>query len=156
MQVSDILISKAILPALKVANKRQLLQELAHHAAKLTGLDSRRVFETLLQRERLLSTGLGMGTAIPHGKFAGLDRIHGMFARLAKPTEFDAADEQPVDLVFLLLSPESASGDHLTALARVSRLLRDPALLQKLRGTDDAAALYAILTEPAASTSHAA
>lgn len=156
MQLSDILTSKSILPALKVSNKRQLLQELAHHAAKLTKLDARRIFETLLQRERLLSTGLGSGAAIPHGKFAGLQRIHGVFARLAQPADFESIDDQPVDLVFLLLSPESASGDHLMVLARVSRMFRDPALVQKLRGTDDAAGLYAILTEPAASTSHAA
>lgn len=156
MQLSDILTSKSILPALKVSNKRQLLQELAHHAAKLTKLDARRVFETLLQRERLLSTGLGLGAAVPHGKFAGLARIHCVFARLSQPVDFVSVDDQPVDLVFLLLSPESASGDHLTALARISRLFRDAALVQKLRGTDDAAGLYAILTEPAASTSHAA
>jgi PTS system nitrogen regulatory IIA component len=155
MQLSDILTSKSILPALKVSNKRQLLQELAHHAAKLTKLDARRIFETLLQRERLLSTGLGLGTAIPHGKFVELERIHGVFARLSQPTDFDSVDDQPVDLVFLLLSPESAGGDHLTALARISRLFREPAIVQKLRGTDDAAGLYAILTEPAA-TSHAA
>ena len=156
MQLSNILTSKSILPALKVSSKRQLLQELAHHAAKLTRLDARRIFETLLQRERLLSTGLGLGTAIPHGKFAELERMHGVFARLSQPADFELVDDQPVDLVFLLLSPDSASGDHLTALARISRLLREPALVQKLRGTDDAAGLYAILTEPAASTSHAA
>jgi PTS system nitrogen regulatory IIA component len=156
MQLSEILTARSILPSLKVANKRQLLQELAHHAAKLTRLDARRIFETLLQRERLLSTGLGQGTAIPHGKFAALERIHGVFARLASPVDFDSVDDQPVDLVFLLLSPESAGGDHLTVLARVSRLFREPPLLQKLRGTDDAAGLYAVLTEPAASTSHAA
>jgi PTS system nitrogen regulatory IIA component len=156
MQLSDILTVKSVLPALKVANKRQLLQELAHHAAKPTKLDARRIFETLLQRERLLSTGLGLGTAIPHGKFTELQRMYGLFARLAQPIEFDAVDDQPVDLVFLLLSPESASGDHLTALARISRLFRDPALVQKLRGTEDAAGLHAILTEPSTSTSHAA
>jgi PTS system nitrogen regulatory IIA component len=156
MQLSEILTIKSVLPALKVANKRQLLQELAHHAAKPTRLDARRIFETLLQRERLLSTGLGLGAAIPHEKFVGLQRMHGLFARLVPPIDFDAVDDQPVDLVFLLLSPESASGDHLTALARISRLFRDPVLVHKLRGTDDAAGLYAILTEPSASTSHAA
>jgi PTS system nitrogen regulatory IIA component len=156
MQLSDIIEIKAISPAMKVANKRQLLQELAHQAAKRTKLDSRQIFEALLHRERLLSTGLGQGTAIPHGKFPGLDRVYGLFARLVTPINFDSIDDQPVDLVFLLLSPEKSGGDHLTALARMSRIFRDPSVLQKLRGTDNAAGLYAILTEPAASTSHAA
>jgi PTS system nitrogen regulatory IIA component len=156
MQLSEIIEIKGVLPALKVANKRQLLQELAHQAAKRTGLDARAVFEGLLHRERLLSTGLGQGTAIPHGKFPGLERVHGLFARLITPIDFESVDEQPVDLVFLLLSPEGAGGDHLTALARVSRVLRDPQILHKLRGTEDAAGLHAILTEPAASTPHAA
>lgn len=156
MQVSEIIASEAIIPALRAASKKQLLQELSNAAAKLTGLDARRIFEALLQREKLGSTGLGQGIAIPHGKFAELDRVHGLFARLAQPVDFDAVDEQPVDLVFLLLAPESAGADHLKALARISRLLRDPALVNKLRGTDNAAALYAVLTEPAASASHAA
>ena len=155
MQLSEILDVKSILPALKVANKRQLLQELAHQAAKRTRLDSRQIFEGLLHRERLLSTGLGHGTAIPHCKFAGLDRVHGFFARLVVPIDFESVDDAPVDLVFLLLSPETAGGDHLTALARVSRLFRDPAFLNNLRGTEDAAGIYAILTE-AAATPHAA
>ena len=156
MQLSDIIEVKGILPALKVTNKRQLLQELAHQAAKRTKLDSRQIFDALLHRERLLSTGLGQGTAVPHGKFAGLDRVHGFFARLVAPVDFESVDEQPVDLVFLLLSPESAGGDHLTALARVSRVFRDPATVQKLRGTEDSSGLYAILTEPAATAPHAA
>jgi PTS system nitrogen regulatory IIA component len=156
MQLSDIIEVKGILPALKVTNKRQLLQELAHQAAKRTKLDSRQIFDALLHRERLLSTGLGQGTAVPHGKFAGIDRVHGFFARLVAPVDFESVDEQPVDLVFLLLSPESAGGDHLTALARVSRVFRDPATVQKLRGTEDASGLYAILTEPAATAPHAA
>jgi PTS system nitrogen regulatory IIA component len=155
MQLSEILELKSVLPALKVSNKRQLLQELAHQAAKRTKLDARQIFEGLLHRERLLSTGLGQGTAIPHCKFAKLDRVHGLFARLVVPVDFESVDEQPVDLVFLLLSPDGAGADHLTALARISRLFRDPPTLQKLRGTEDAAGLYAILTEPAA-TPHAA
>lgn len=155
MQLSEIIESSAIVPALKAGSKKQLLQELANHAAKLAGLDSRLIFETLLQREKLGSTGLGQGMAIPHGKFSELNRVQGYFARLASPVDFDAIDDQPVDLVFLLLAPESAGADHLKALARISRLLRDPGLVAKLRGTDDAQGLYAILTEPA-STSHAA
>ena len=155
MQLSEIIASSAIVPALKAGSKKQLLQELANHSARQTGLDARVIFETLLQREKLGSTGLGQGMAIPHGKFADIDKVQGLFARLAHPVDFEAIDDQPVDLVFLLLAPESAGADHLKALARISRLLRDPSLVAKLRGTDDAAGLYAILTEPA-STSHAA
>ena len=156
MQLSEFLSTDSVLPTVKAPNKRQLLQDLANHAAKRTKLDARRIFDVLLQRERLLTTGLGQGTAIPHGKFADLDRVHGLFAKLAYPVDFKSVDEQPVDLVFVLLSPEAASGDHLMALARVSRLFRDPHIVAKLRGTEDAEGLYAILTEPAHSASHAA
>ena len=156
MQLSEFLSTDSVLPTVKAPNKRQLFQDLANHAAKRTGLDARRIFDVLLQRERLLTTGLGQGTAIPHGKFADLGRVHGLFAKLVHPVDFKSVDEQPVDLVFLLLSPEAASGDHLMALARVSRLFRDPHIVAKLRGTDDAEGLYAILTEPAHSASHAA
>ena len=156
MQLSEIIASDAVLPALKAGSKKQLLQELAGHASKATGIDARQIFETLLQREKLGSTGLGQGMAIPHGKFAKLDRVYCIFARLEQPIDFEAVDDQPVDLVFLLLAPESAGADHLKALARISRLLRDASLVAKLRGTDDAQGLYAILTEPAASASHAA
>ena len=156
MQLSDIINSGSVLPNLKASSKRQLLQELANEGARITGIDAQTVFETLLRREKLGSTGLGHGIAIPHGKFAGLDKVHGVFARLASPVKFESVDDNPVDLVFLLLAPESAGADHLKALARISRLLRDPAVVEKLRGTEDAAGLYAILTEPAASTSHAA
>jgi nitrogen PTS system EIIA component len=156
MQLSDIIASNAVIPSMRTASKKQVLQELSNAAAKMTGLDSRRIFECLLQREKLGSTGLGQGIAIPHAKFTELEQVHGLFARLAQPVDFDAPDDQPVDLVFLLLAPESAGADHLKALARISRLLRDPALVSKLRGTDSAAGLYAVLTEPAASASHAA
>jgi len=156
MQLTDILSSEAVLPALRATSKKQLLQELAHTAARVSGLDQRIVFETLLQREKLGSTGLGQGIAIPHGKFASLKEVKGVFARLLSPVDFEAADDRPVDLVFLLMAPESAGADHLKALARISRLLRDQSLVAKLRGAQDAAGLYAILTEPSANTSHAA
>lgn len=156
MQLTDILSSEAVIPALKATSKKQLLQELSQTAAKISGLDQRIVFETLLQREKLGSTGLGQGIAIPHGKFAALKEVMGVFARLPSPVDFEAADDRPVDLVFLLMAPESAGADHLKALARISRLLRDQTLVAKLRGTQDAAGLYAILTEPSANTSHAA
>ncbi len=154
MQLSDLISTDGVVPSLKVSSKKQALQELAQLAGKVTGLSSRDVFETLLQRERLGSTGLGHGIAIPHGKLPGLERLHGIFARLDTPIEFDALDGQRVDLIFLLLAPESAGADHLKALARVSRMLRDGSVATKLRGSEERTALYAILTEPAAS--HAA
>ena len=95
------------------------------------------------------STGVGGGIAIPHGKLDALDRIVGMFARLAEPIDFDAVDDQPVDLIFLLLAPEGAGADHLKALSRVSRLFRDPRVCERLREADDAGALYEILTADA-------
>jgi PTS system nitrogen regulatory IIA component len=156
MQLSEILRLEGVVPNLKAANKKQLLQELATHAGRLTKLDPRGILETLLRREKLGSTGFGHGIAIPHGKFAGIDRVHGVFARLVQPVEFDAVDDQPVDLVFALLAPEAAGADHLKALARISRLFRDQTVVQKLRGTNDREGLYAILTEPAASAPHAA
>jgi PTS system nitrogen regulatory IIA component len=129
-----------------VNSKKQALQELAAQAAKLTGLSERDVFDTLLQRERLGSTGIGNGIAIPHGKLARLDRLFGVFARLERPIDFEALDAQPVDLVFLLLAPEGAGADHLKALARIARLLRNTEVAQKLREARDGEALYAVLT----------
>jgi PTS system nitrogen regulatory IIA component len=154
MQLNDLLSTDAIVPSLKVTSKKQALQELSQVAGKITGMPTRDIFETLLQRERLGSTGLGQGIAIPHGKLKELTRLYGIFARLDQPVAFDAMDDQPVDIIFVLLAPESAGADHLKALARVSRLLRDSSIVAKLRGSEDRAALYAILTEPAAS--HAA
>jgi PTS system nitrogen regulatory IIA component len=148
MTLADIIDARSVLPNLHAQSKKQLLQELSEAAAPLVKVDARQIFETLRRREKLGSTGLGQGVAIPHGKLAALDRVHGLFARLAAPVPFDAIDGQPVDLVFLLLAPEHAGADHLKALARISRLLRDGATVAKLRGAEDAAALYAILTEP--------
>jgi len=154
MNLSDLLAPDGIVPSLKAKSKKQALQELAGRAAEITGLDVRDIFETLLQRERLGSTGLGHGIAIPHVKFPDLNEIVCLFARVPEPIDFDALDDEPVDLIFLLLAPEHASGDHLKALARVSRLVREPKMLERLRGAPDTAALREILTSPA--TSHAA
>ena len=99
-----------------------------------------------MDRERLGTTGVGNGIAIPHGKLPDLDRLHGIFARLRQPVDFQAIDDRPVDLIFLLLAPESAGADHLKALAKLSRILRDGGICEKLRGTDTSDALYAILT----------
>ncbi|HLB06469.1 MAG TPA: PTS sugar transporter subunit IIA, partial [Alphaproteobacteria bacterium] len=116
MDIADLLSLEGVLARLKAASKKQLLQELAQHAATLSGLDERQIFEVLLERERLGTTGVGRGIAIPHGKFAKLERLIGVFARLEQPIGFDAVDDKPVDLVFLLLAPESAGADHLKAL----------------------------------------
>jgi nitrogen PTS system EIIA component len=147
MDLSDLINVPAILPALKANSKKQLLQMLSERAAAIAGIPEREVFDTILQRERLGSTGVGNGIAIPHGKLAGVKRIAGVFARLETPVDFEALDDQPVDLVFLLLAPEGAGADHLKALARVSRLLRDRSLVDKLRATESADALYALLVE---------
>jgi len=146
MDLSDILRAADVLPALQAGSKRQVLQALAAHAADMTGLDARTIFDVLMQRERLGSTALGGGIAIPHGRFAGIDHVMGIFARLAAPVDFDALDHRPVDIVFMLMAPESAGADHLKALARVSRVLRDKALVEKLRATREQNTLYALLT----------
>jgi PTS system nitrogen regulatory IIA component len=154
MDIADLISPASVVANLRVASKKQALQDLAKRAAETTGLSERAIFEVLLERERLGTTGVGNGIAIPHGKLPGLRQLYGLFARLETPIDFDAVDEQPVDLIFLLLAPEAAGADHLKALARVSRLLRDRAVCEKLRGADQADAMYALLTESAAS--HAA
>lgn len=154
MEIEDLLNPAGVIAKLRATSKKQVLQELAKRAADATGLPERQIFEVLLERERLGTTGVGNGIAIPHGKLAGLKQLFGMFARLESPVDFDAIDEQPVDLIFLLLAPEAAGADHLKALARVSRLLRDRSVCEKLRGANQADAIYALLTESPAS--HAA
>lgn len=137
----------AVLASVKASGKKALLAELASRAAALYKLDERRLFDRLLERERLGSTGIGGGIAVPHARMAPLSTPVGLFARLAQPIDFDSIDERPIDIVFLLVAPEGAGADHLKALARVSRLLRDRALVEKLRATDSADALYALLVE---------
>lgn len=154
MDLSDLITPYGVMPALKAANKKQALQLLADRAADLTGLNATDIFNTLIQRERLGSTGVGAGIAIPHGKLPNLRHTVGLFARLDEPIDFESIDEEPVDIIFVLLAPENAGADHLKALARISRLLREPRSVEKLRGCRDRAALYAVMTEKAAS--HAA
>jgi PTS system nitrogen regulatory IIA component len=148
MPLIDFLAPKAVIPALKVNSKKQAIVELAARAAALTGQNERVIVEILQQREKLGSTGIGQGVAIPHAKLPKLDKLTGIFARLDRAIEFDSLDRQPVDLIFLLLAPEGAGADHLKALARIARLLRDPEVAQKLRESRDAEALYAVLTVP--------
>ena len=145
MPPTDLVAPNAIIPALKVNGKKQALQEIAAKAATLTGLGERAILEILLQREKLGSTGVGNGVAIPHGKLAKLDRVFGLFARLERPIDFEALDGQPVDLVFLLLSPVDAGADHLKALAAISRVTRNAATLEKMRGARSSDALAAVL-----------
>jgi len=147
MEIADLVALRGVIPQLRVTSKKQVLQELARRAATMTGIPERRIYDALAERERLGTTGIGAGIAIPHGKIAELTRLYGLFARLDRPIPYEAIDDQPVDLVFLLLAPPDAGADHLKALARVSRLLRDRATCEKLRGTDNTDALYALLTE---------
>jgi PTS system nitrogen regulatory IIA component len=156
MNISNLLAPQAVVPALKVQSKKQLLQELASQAHLQTAIAERRIFETLVERERLGSTGVGQGIAVPHGRMPEAQAITGLFARLETPIDYEAVDSQPVDLVFMLLAPEDAGADHLKALARVSRLLRSAAVCEKLRGAASAEALYAILTSSPDAGSQAA
>lgn len=146
MELADLLVPGAVFAGVKATSKKQLLIHLAAQASKLTGLDERRVLEAILERERLGSTGLGGGIAIPHAKLPSVQSVMGVFMQLESPIDFDSLDGKPVDLVFLLLAPEDAGAEHLKALARVSRLFRDQAAVAKLRGSSSSDALYALLT----------
>ena len=143
-ELSDILSSDAVQAALSVPNKKVLFQQLAAIAGKMVDIQPKVIVERLVERERLGSTGFGGGVAIPHGKIEGLTRVIGVFARLAQPIDFNAIDDMPVDLVFLLLSPPDAGVEHLKALARVSRKLRERSFVAKLRGAGSEDALYAL------------
>jgi nitrogen PTS system EIIA component len=148
MNLGDMLAKDGIVPALKATDKKQALQALAEKAGAVTGLVVHDIYAALVQRERLSSTSLGRGIAIPHIKIAGLKGITCIFARLEKSVSFDSNDGEPVDLLFFLLAPEHAGGDHLKALARISRLIRDPATLEHLRAAPDAEGLKRVLTAP--------
>ena len=145
MQLADFLDFDAVKTSLSGGNKRSLLQQLANAAGQRLGLDSAAILASLLEREQLGSTGFGQGVAIPHGKIDGLTRIYGLFARLGEPVDYKAIDGRPVDLVFLLLSPVDAGAEHLKALAAVSRVTRNIATLEKVRGARTRDALAAVL-----------
>ncbi|MBT4888629.1 MAG: PTS IIA-like nitrogen regulatory protein PtsN, partial [Rhodospirillales bacterium] len=147
MEISDLVTPESVVSKLRATSKKQVLQDLARKASDVTGQNERAIFEVLMERERLGTTGVGNGIAIPHGKLADLTTLYGVFAHVEEPVDFQAIDDQPVDLIFLLLAPESAGADHLKALARVSRLLRDKSMCEKLRGADSDDALYALLVE---------
>lgn len=146
MELDEIITPKAVLANLKPGSKKQLLHELANVAAHMVKREPQEVFETLLERERLGSTGVGNGVAIPHGKIDGIDQITGVFARLPQPVDFDALDDQPVDIVFMLLAPTGSGADHLKALSRIARVLRNQATLTSIRKTSDPDGIFSLLT----------
>lgn len=156
MPLEDLIVPEAVLPSLRVNGKKQALQELSEKAAEISGLPAREILDAWMQREKLNSTGLGEGIAIPHGKLVHAPRIFGIFARLERPIDYDSLDGQPVDLLFGLIAPESAGADHLKALASIARLLRSPATVAKIRATREAPALYSLLTQASPSSSDAA
>ncbi len=145
MEITDLITSKNVILNLRASSKKQALQELSQKAAKIAELQERAIFDVLLEREKLGTTGVGSGVAIPHGKLDELGQLCGIFAKLEKPIDFESIDERPVDLIFMLLAPKSAGTEHLKALARISRLLRDEATCEKLRGSDTVEAIYALL-----------
>lgn len=152
MELADILSEEAVLVGTNITNKREVLVTLSEKAAALSGQPASEIFEALNDREQLGSTGLGNGIAVPHGKFAALKNVMAVFLKLDRPVDFDSVDDQPVDVVMMLLAPMGAGADHLKALARVARILRTDSVVDALRRTDDPARLYAILTHPLAST----
>jgi PTS system nitrogen regulatory IIA component len=151
MYLLNLLDRNAVISHVSASSKRQTLQVLADMAARLYGLNADEIFDGLIEREKLGSTGVGSGVAVPHAAVAGLKQMRGLFLRLEQPIAYDSIDEQPVDLVFALLAPKDAGTEHLRALAKVSRLLRQKALRKQLRGIDNLDALYALLTNGAES-----
>ncbi len=147
MELTELITPDSVVANLKATSKKQALQEMSRLVAELIGQNERDIFEVLVEREKLGTTGVGDGVAIPHGKLERIEKLHGFFARLDRPVDFESVDDRPVDLIFLLLAPESAGADHLKALASVSRFLRDKDNCEKLRGSKKPEALYALLME---------
>jgi PTS system nitrogen regulatory IIA component len=146
MELADILAEDAVLDCTDVTSKRQLFDILSKKASEITGKDQKEILAAITGREELGSTGLGNGIAIPHGKLNGLNGVTAVFARLDQPIDFDAVDDQPVDVVIMLLAPVGAGADHLKALSRVARLLRTESVIDQLRAETDLKQLYATLT----------
>ena len=147
MRISDILTAKRVYTDFKADSKRELLQLLAAKAAKSLDVDERIIFDALLERESLGSTGFGHGTAFPHARLANIKKVKAFFAKLEEPVDFESLDGEPVDLVFLLISPEDSGADHLTALAEISRLLKNEDICKKIRKTKKADAIYSVLSK---------
>jgi PTS system nitrogen regulatory IIA component len=149
MNIEELLDRRAITPRLSARTKRQALSLVAETAARRFGLDAGEVLDALIAREQAGSTGVGAGVAVPHARLAGLDRMRGVFVRLETPVDYDSVDGAPVDLLFALLAPSDAGADHLRALARVARLLRQSDLREQLRHAHTNDAIYALLAQPA-------
>ncbi len=147
MDIGHLLPPSCVVGNLKAADKKDLLRQLAHAASPSLSLDAQTVFEALWQRERLGTTGLGHGVAIPHARIAGLETISGFFIRLQEPVDFQSMDQEPVDLVFAIFAPADAGADHLDALLLASRIFRDTELTEKLRKARDAGSLHALLAK---------
>ena len=145
MKLSDFLSPSDVIADLVAADKQKLLLELAQKGASIFGVRPDHVFAELTKREELGSTGMGDGVAIPHARFQQVTKPYGMLVRLKKPLAFDAVDGKPVDIVFLLLLPETAKGEQLSALALIARKLRDPAITAALRHARDSAEMYRAL-----------
>ncbi len=152
MLLTELIHAEGVVADLRATSKKHVFQEMSRLASDLMDVPARAIFDAVLQRERLGSTGMGHGVAIPHARLEGLDTVQALFARLAEPIDFDAIDEEPVDLVVLLLAPADAGADHLKALARVSRSFRKAELRERLRGAPDRDALAALLSERADAT----
>ena len=152
MELADILSEESVVVCTDVTTKRDVLQKLSEKVSELTGHPAAEIFEALDDRESLGSTGLGNGIAVPHGKFAALKGVMAVFMKLNRPVEFESVDDQPVDIVMMLLAPMGAGADHLKALARVARILRTDSVADALRHSNDPARLYSILTQPIPST----
>jgi PTS system nitrogen regulatory IIA component len=148
MELADILSEESVLFCTDIKTKRDVLERLSGKAAQATGFPASEILEALSDREALGSTGLGNGIAVPHGRFSGLKGVTAVFMKLSAPVDFDSVDDQPVDLVMMLLAPVGAGADHLKALARVARVLRTDSVAESLRRAHDPARLYAILTQP--------
>jgi PTS system nitrogen regulatory IIA component len=147
MEIDQILLPDLVIPALKVSCKKQALKELAKKASEIIDRDERDLFDVLIERERLGSTGVGHGVAIPHGRIKGLGKVVMLFARLENSVDFDAVDDQPVDIVCVLFACVTSGAEHLKALAKISRLMRNPSVLEKIRGASSADGIFALLTE---------
>ena len=147
MEISDILTAKRILVDVKVSTKRELLQALASRAARSFCIDERIIFDALLERESLGSTGFGKGVAFPHARLAGVKKVKTFFARLDKPVDYESIDGKPVDLACLLISPEDSGADHLSALAIISRVLKNEDVCKKIKKAKTREDIYALLSK---------
>ena len=145
MEICDLLSADRVISCIRATNKKQLIEQVSKHAANICGKNERMIFDILLERERLGTTGIGRGVAIPHGKLPDLDQLYGVFIKLEQPIDFESMDDEAVDLIFLLLAPETAGADHLKALAQISRMFRDSIICKKLRAAKDKRTLCKLL-----------